>query len=270
MPNPRRELSLPRTSWCHLPKLLLVLTLVLLFGCTGEVTVNYNPVTQIATLTGKVRGKTKRITQTANCPGTFMVDIPDCGKFTVTCTCSGPVTTTIECGDPLLAQVPTSWTFQDGTFTSKTGSSGKILVSDAATFKPPTRGPIITDPGFKAVVVKADAIFPDGDELDVKAMFATGADATGVTLKAIDTAIVTFAQKEKTCSEPALEIADAELAPNFRLINDAAHRLVVQGTGTPAGAPTRTFPTVPVVAAVALLLVIVVVILLWRKRSASA
>jgi len=271
MPNCTPDLSQSRKAWRRLPRLMLVLSLVLLFGCTGDVTVTYNPLTHIATLTGKVRGKSKRITVAGtNCPGTITINDPDCGKITVTCSCTGVTTTTIECGDPLIAQIPNTWTYQDGSYTGKAGSSGKILVSDAGAFRSPTRGPIVTEPGYKAVVAKADAVFPNGDELDVKATFATGTDASAVTLKAIQTAIVTFDQGGKTCAEPALEIADTELAPDFRMINDAAHRLAVKGTSLPEmPSSARTSPRLLVILGVAVLVLVVVLILVWRKRSAS-
>jgi hypothetical protein len=248
--------------------------LILLYvgsACTGEVTVTYDPATGKATATGKVSGKSKKITLDGLGPGTHTVNDPDCGLITITIdpTCTSPVTTTIECGDPILAEIPYGWTFLSGTYSTASGKSGNMIVHEISDFSGIQGcGSVVTSQGYRAVVVEADSLFPFGDTLNYVLQFDThGQDACGKTLKGIEVAIVTsYGNSGVTqCGLPVIQPCCGEPCPDFPAISDPAH--VIYICAVPYDAPSLgTFGIIGLI----LILVLAGVVVLRKRRLQRA
>lgn len=118
-----------------------------------------------------------------------------------------------------LVEVPEGWKSltNTGVFTTTEGVTGTILIRDVGSFAPPSRGPIVTDPGYKAIVVYTAGDVPRQD-FDILFKFEPGRfTATCFVLKAV---IVEIIFENGT---PRLEIPDIEVDPNFPNITDPNH-----------------------------------------------
>ena len=182
------------------PLVLLSLAMVPILACESdvEVSANYNVITQVVTGTAKVKGKsqTRQIMVadvTPDADGCITIEDQDCGAIKI---CGGvttnPIAVTITCGDPLLLQVPESWT-PDASSWENGGEAGVLLVEDMSGYLDTSEGPTAIEPGMKGLVVMADAVFPDGFDGTLTLALATGGDdPVGREIKAQDIIVVEF------------------------------------------------------------------------------
>lgn len=133
-----------------------------------------------------------------------------------------------------IVEAPDEWQSPTGTgvFTTTDGITGTILISDTELFEPPERGPIITDPGYKTVVLSfADQeSIPETDfDLDIP-IDAHNFDATCFVLKGL----VAIIHPPEGSSRERLEIPPEEVDPNFPAITDLDHVTPPLNCATPA------------------------------------
>ena len=197
-----------------------------LSGCNGTVSVSYDPSTSKVTVTGSVGGKSKAYEVNVPAGGTIEIDDEDCVKIRIQAECGATVK--IKCGDPILAQIPTSWAYLGGDYQAHdSGAVGAMEVVEASDFNGPAFASVVTELGFRPVLVRADEFFPDGDNLSFAMDFnAPPSAGIGVLVKAIEVAEI-----EYSCG-PGNEIHDIgwfvdEPAPIFGDINDPEHVQIV-------------------------------------------
>lgn len=196
---------------------------LLLPSCETDVdlSVNYNPTTQIVTGTAKVKGESKSRTINVegivpDASGCIVIEDPDCGVVRI---CGGittsPVNVTITCGDPILLQVPEAWTTEDGDWVNDIdGASGLLMVDPATDFVDSSEGATVYEPGMKGLVVLADEIFDTGIDGTLTLRMNTGGDdPVGMELKAQDIAVVDFFDDTGTrvAREIAVQLGDGPI-----------------------------------------------------------
>jgi hypothetical protein len=184
------------------PIIVFSLAVLPILACENDVDIsaNYNVITQTVTGTAKVKGKSQTrqimipgITPDAN--GCITIEDQDCGVVKI---CGGvtamPVAVTITCGDPLLLQVPESWTPQTSTWANDTdGSAGALIVEDMSSYLDASEGATVLESGMKGLVVAADAVFPGGFDGTLTMALGTGGDdPIGTEIKGQDIIVVRF------------------------------------------------------------------------------
>ncbi|PCJ54437.1 MAG: hypothetical protein COA70_04750 [Planctomycetota bacterium] len=204
--------------------------LVFFFSCngSGDAEALNDVFTDVVIFKGKVQATNPTYYDIVNGPGTFTYNAPGCGVFTYQTNCAGLVLIVIE--DPILFEVPQSWTFVNGTWTSLTsGISGNLIVSDATNYTPPQAGPIITSPGMKAVVVAADTSFSLPQDAKYEAIFsAPNGPWDGTVIKGTRVVIVRREQGGVECEIPSLEVPIGEELPDFPNLTNPANIVVVE------------------------------------------
>ncbi len=149
-------ISFHQVSKRLLSLLILIVAAIPLWGCgqTFEVSILVNGVT--ATGTVEIEGEVKTFEGQVDSEGCVEWDIDGCtGRV---CGCEPGSQFKVTCKDPLLAEWPDSWSLLSATWAAPDlGESGDVLVWPASDwFLPPEFGPITTDPGYSAYVLKLD------------------------------------------------------------------------------------------------------------------
>jgi hypothetical protein len=107
----------------------------------------------------------------------------------------GVYTIVTRCGECIVAEWPDGWTLTSATWSAASvPASGQIVVAPALAFAlPPSFGPIVTDAGMSAHVLRLDTdALPAHASVSASLRFQRGG-APGACVKALEVALITFA-----------------------------------------------------------------------------
>jgi hypothetical protein len=200
--------------------------LAALASCEGAVDfrANYNPLQHRITIVGRAQGATRSKTiavdgLTLDDEGCAYIEDPDCGVVKICGAAGGNVANLkIVCNDPLLIQVPESWTPLAGTWAHETdGSAGEVLFDSAHEYLPPADASVVVEPGMRTIVAMADTVFENGFVGELRAEIDTAEqDAVGQEIKGFEVMVATFFDASETeVAPPEIVVSTGTMELDF-------------------------------------------------------